>query len=98
MKAFIFERTGEPSEVLSLREIALPTPGPGEVLVRIRFSPVHPTDLHVQRGRFGRQPERLASGALKLPPAAIYQPSQIKDALREAEASAREGKPLLCFS
>jgi hypothetical protein len=35
---------------------------------------------------------------LKLPPAAIYQPSQINDALREAEASAREGKPLLCFS
>ena len=26
--------------------------------VRIRFSPVHPADLHVQRGRFGRQPEQ----------------------------------------
>jgi hypothetical protein len=61
MKAFIFARTGEPSEVLSLQDIAQPTPGPGEVLVRIRFSPVHPTDLHVQRGRFGRQPELPAS-------------------------------------
>jgi hypothetical protein len=37
MKAFIFERTGEPSEVLSLREIAQPTPGPGEVLVGFGF-------------------------------------------------------------
>jgi NADPH:quinone reductase-like Zn-dependent oxidoreductase len=61
MKAFIFERTGEPSEVLNLQEIAQPRPGPGEVLVRIRLSPVHPTDLHVQRGRFGRQPELPAS-------------------------------------
>jgi NADPH:quinone reductase-like Zn-dependent oxidoreductase len=65
MKAFIFERTGEPSEVLSLQEIAQPTSGPGEVLVRIRLSPVHPTDLHVQRGRFGRQPELPASPGME---------------------------------
>ena len=56
MKAFIFERNGEPTDVLGLRDLPEPVPGPGEVLVRIRLSPVHPTDLHVLRGRFGRQP------------------------------------------
>jgi hypothetical protein len=35
--------------------------------------------------------ERLASGALKLPPAAIYQPSQIKDALRGIPESSSAG-------
>ncbi|HEY4050963.1 MAG TPA: zinc-dependent alcohol dehydrogenase family protein [Acidobacteriaceae bacterium] len=56
MKAFIFERNGEPTDVLGLRDLPDPVPGPGEVLVRIRLSPIHPLDLHVLRGRFGRQP------------------------------------------
>jgi NADPH2:quinone reductase len=56
MKAFIFERHGEPTDVLGLRDLPDPVPGPGEVLVRIRLSPVHPTDLQVLRERFGRQP------------------------------------------
>ena len=33
-----------------------PTPGVGEVLVRVRLSPVNQADLHVMRGRFGRKP------------------------------------------
>ena len=61
MKAFIFERNGEPSDVLAIQDLPDPTPGPGEVLVRVRLSPVHPTDLHVLRGRFGRQPALPAS-------------------------------------
>src|SRR5262249_5565386 len=56
MKAFIFERNGEPTDVLGIRDLADPVPGPGEVLVRIRLSPMHPADLHMIRGRFGRQP------------------------------------------
>jgi NADPH:quinone reductase-like Zn-dependent oxidoreductase len=61
VKAFIFERNGEPADVLAIRDLPNPTPGPGEVLVRVRLSPVHPTDLHVMRGRFGRQPALPAS-------------------------------------
>lgn len=61
MKAFIFERNGEPSDVLAIQDRPDPMPGPGEVLVRVRLSPVHPTDLHVLRGRFGRQPALPAS-------------------------------------
>ena len=50
MKAFIFECNGEPIDVLGIRDLPDPVPGPGEVLVRIRLS-----FLHVPRGRFGRQ-------------------------------------------
>jgi hypothetical protein len=56
VKAFIFERNGEPTDVLGIRDLPDPLPGPGEVLVRIRLSPIHPAYLHVLRGRFGRQP------------------------------------------
>ena len=56
MKALIFEKTGEPGEVLQIRDIPAPVPGPGTILVRVLLSPVHPADLHVMRGRFGRTP------------------------------------------
>ena len=58
MKAFVFERTGDPNDVLAARELPIPKPGPGEILVRVRLSPVHPSDMHIIRGRFGRQPTR----------------------------------------
>ncbi|HEY0206787.1 MAG TPA: zinc-dependent alcohol dehydrogenase family protein [Acetobacteraceae bacterium] len=56
MKAMIFEETGEPANVLHIRDIPDPTPGPGNILVRVLLSPVHPADLHVMRGLFGRTP------------------------------------------
>ena len=46
MKAFVFERTGDPNDVLAVRELPEPKPGPGEILVRVRLSPVHPSDMH----------------------------------------------------
>lgn len=65
MKAFVFERTGDPNEVLVVRELPEPKPGPGEILVRVRLSPVHPSDLHIMRGRFGRQPTLPASPGIE---------------------------------
>lgn len=56
MKAVVFERFGEPSEVLSVREVPTPEPGPGEVRVRMIASPVNPSDLLVVRGRYGVLP------------------------------------------
>ncbi|MBN3789189.1 zinc-dependent alcohol dehydrogenase family protein [Burkholderia sp. Ac-20353] len=63
MKALIIERNGEPSEVIHCRELPEPVPGPSEVRVRMLLAPVHPSDLHVIRGRFARQrqPELPAS-------------------------------------
>ncbi len=56
MKAAVFERFGEPSEVLSVREVPDPEPGPGEVRVRMIASPINPSDLLVVRGRYGVLP------------------------------------------
>src|SRR6516225_2807777 len=56
MKAAVFERFGDPAEVLHVREVPLPEPGPGQVRVRMRASPINPSDLLVVRGQYGRRP------------------------------------------
>src|SRR5262249_56876736 len=65
MKAFVFERPGDPNDVLPVRELPKPKPGPDEILVRVRLSPVHPSDMHIMRGRFGRQPTLPASPGIE---------------------------------
>ncbi len=61
MIAVLFDKIGEPSEALKLRDLPNPLPGPGEAVVRVRLTPVHPSDLHRIRGRYGYQPELPAS-------------------------------------
>src|SRR5215510_11746339 len=65
MKALIFRETGEPSGVLKLAEIPTPPLAPGEALVRVLLSPIHPSDLHMVRGRYGYQPELPASPGIE---------------------------------
>ncbi|TDB72402.1 NADPH:quinone reductase [Micromonospora sp. KC723] len=48
MKAIVYERTGDPA-VLQLVDRPVPTPGPGEVLVRLAVSGVNPTDWKGRR-------------------------------------------------
>lgn len=61
MKAVLFDRFGEPAEVLRVRDIPMPEPGPGEVRVRMIASPVNPSDLLVVRGRYGVLPKLPAT-------------------------------------
>jgi NADPH:quinone reductase-like Zn-dependent oxidoreductase len=61
MKAAVFEAFGEPSQVLRVREVPDPEPGPGEVRVRMIASPVNPSDLLVVRGRYGVLPRLPAT-------------------------------------
>jgi NADPH:quinone reductase-like Zn-dependent oxidoreductase len=56
MKGVIQDRWGEPAEVLQVRDVPEPHPGRGQVLVRMRASPINPSDLLRVRGRYGRQP------------------------------------------
>lgn len=49
MKAMIQDRFGAPTDVLSLGEVERPSPGPGEVLVRVRASSANPWDWHFIR-------------------------------------------------
>jgi NADPH:quinone reductase-like Zn-dependent oxidoreductase len=65
MKALIFRETGEPKSVLKLEEIPTPPLAPGEALVRLLLSPINASDLHMVRGRYGRQPEFPASPGIE---------------------------------
>ena len=56
MKALVFDRFGEPGDVLTLKDVPTPEPGPGEVRVRMTASPVNPSDLLVVRGLYGVLP------------------------------------------
>jgi NADPH:quinone reductase-like Zn-dependent oxidoreductase len=51
MKSMVYRRYGEPSEVLLLNASSkLPTPGPGEALVKVQQRMVHPIDGLMIRG------------------------------------------------
>jgi NADPH:quinone reductase-like Zn-dependent oxidoreductase len=49
MKAIVYDRYGSP-EVLRCEEIPLPSPGAGEVLLRIAAAALNPLDWHFMRG------------------------------------------------
>ncbi len=56
MRAIVFDRFGDPPEVLQVRDSPEPQAGKGEVRVRMICSPVNPSDLSVVRGEYGRLP------------------------------------------
>ena len=57
MRSVVAETLGEPSEVLHLQTRPLPEPGAGQVRIRVTAVPVHASDLHTIRGRYGFTPE-----------------------------------------
>jgi NADPH:quinone reductase-like Zn-dependent oxidoreductase len=61
MRAAVFDVFGNPAEVLHLRDVPDPHPGPGEVRVRMILSPVNPSDLLVVRGQYGVLPRLPAT-------------------------------------
>ena len=50
MQAAFYERTGPAREVLQVSSLPDPTPGPGELRVRLRWSGVNPTDVKSRAG------------------------------------------------
>jgi NADPH:quinone reductase-like Zn-dependent oxidoreductase len=57
MRALVAGRVGEPIDVLRLESRPVPTPGTGQALIRVKATPIHASDLHVLRGRYGFSPE-----------------------------------------
>ena len=53
MRSVVADTLGEPSEVLHLHARPIPEPGPGQVRIRVAAVPVHASDLHTIRGRYG---------------------------------------------
>jgi NADPH:quinone reductase-like Zn-dependent oxidoreductase len=50
MKAFVYEKYGPP-DTLRMADVDMPTPGAGEVLVRVLAASVNAADWHILRGR-----------------------------------------------
>src|ERR671930_573587 len=57
MQALVMHAVGEPADVLRLETRPVPEPDPGQVRIRVQAAPIHPTDLHIMRGRYGFSPE-----------------------------------------
>ncbi len=51
MRAVVQDRYGPPAEVLRIAHVAVPTPKPDEVLVRVRAVGLNPADLFLTTGR-----------------------------------------------
>ncbi|MFI5974863.1 zinc-dependent alcohol dehydrogenase family protein [Streptomyces sp. NPDC051452] len=56
IRALVAVRAGEPLDVLRLESRPVPTPSAGQALIRVRATPIHASDLHVLRGRYGFTP------------------------------------------
>lgn len=56
MKAIVFDRFGEPGEVLQVRDMPTPEPGRGQVRVKMLAAPINPSDLLMVRGRYTKHP------------------------------------------
>jgi len=56
MKAAVVPTLGAPLEI---REVPIPTPGPGQVLVRIETCGLCYTDIHAARGEWPVRPKDL---------------------------------------
>ncbi|MDZ7738950.1 MAG: zinc-binding dehydrogenase [Bacteroidales bacterium] len=54
MRAVIQEK---PGDELYVWDIPIPEPGPGEVLVKINYAPINPSDLSLLQGTFASKPD-----------------------------------------
>lgn len=57
MRALVHSSFGDPAEVLSVQDVPLPEPGPGQVRLRVLLAAVHNHDLLTVRGLYGYKPE-----------------------------------------
>ena len=53
MRAIVLEQYGDPATSLRVGEMPVPAPRPGEVLVKIAASPIHPADIAFIAGQYG---------------------------------------------
>lgn len=56
MRAIVFEQAGDPGKVLVARDVGVPSPGAGEVLIQVAARPIDPADLYFIEGRYRIKP------------------------------------------
>lgn len=64
-RRIIFEKHGNPAEVLSLIDFETPPLEDGEVLLEIHASPINPADLNYIEGTYGIKPELPAEAGME---------------------------------
>lgn len=57
MKTAIFREFGPPADKVEVTESPFPSPGPEQLRLRIRFAPIHPSDLNLIEGVYGTLPD-----------------------------------------
>ena len=55
MKALVVREFGGP-EVMKVEDVAVPAPGPGRILIRVRAIGVNPVDTYIRSGTYARKP------------------------------------------
>lgn len=65
MKAVIFEKTGNPLDVLNLKEINDPVVQENEVLVKVSARNINPSDIMFIQGLYGIQPQLPSSAGFE---------------------------------
>ncbi|MCH8476020.1 MAG: 2-enoyl thioester reductase domain-containing protein [Opitutales bacterium] len=60
--ALRYEENGKPGDVLRLEELPYPSLGEGEVCLRLLASPIHPSDLGMIAGTYGKKKTLPATG------------------------------------
>jgi NADPH:quinone reductase-like Zn-dependent oxidoreductase len=78
MRAVVVDRPGGP-DVLEVRDIPIPTPGRGEVLIRVKAFGLNRSELHFRQGlaysgSFPRVPGIEATGVVEAAPGGEYEP------------------------
>src|SRR5213083_1173141 len=61
INAAVYERHGNPADVLRIESRPWPTPGPDEALVQVRAAPINPADLNQIEGKYPVRPELPAT-------------------------------------
>src|SRR2546430_16694575 len=61
INAAVYERYGNPADVLRVESRPWPTPAPDEVLVQMRAAPINPADLNQIEGKYPVRPELPAT-------------------------------------
>ncbi|KFM25638.1 Helicase SKI2W [Auxenochlorella protothecoides] len=59
-KSLVYEKPGDPVEVLSLKESPVPSPSSlkdGQILIKLIASPINPSDINTVEGKYPLQPE-----------------------------------------
>jgi NADPH:quinone reductase-like Zn-dependent oxidoreductase len=78
MRAVVIEEPGD-ADVLEVRDVPVPTPGPSEVLIRVRSFGLNRSELHFRRGlaysgSFPRIPGIEATGVVESAPGGEFTP------------------------